>query len=66
MKGYDVEKVIQVVKIYNNDKKVINEVAKSFLNKGYNKALAKRVFANSSRIHELSKIEQMCFIESLQ
>lgn len=65
MKGYDIEKVIQVVKIYNNDKKVINEVAKSFLNKGYNKALAKRVFANSSRIHELSKIEQMCFIESL-
>lgn len=59
------EKVIEVVKFYNNNKKVINDVANSFLNRGLNKAMAKRVFASSERLNDLSKMELMCFVESL-
>ena len=56
MKNNGMENLVKVVKSYNSNKKVINEVANSFLNKGFNKALAKRVFANSERLKELSNI----------
>lgn len=65
MKNNGMEILTRVVQSYNNNKQVINEVANSFLNKGFNKALAKRVFAKSSRLEELSKIELICFVESL-
>lgn len=65
MKSNGIEKVIEVVKFYNNNKKVINDVANSFLNRGLNKAMAKRVFASSERLNDLSKMELMCFVESL-
>ena len=65
MKNNGMENLVKVVKSYNSNKKVINEVANSFLNKGFNKALAKRVFANSERLKELSNIELICFVESL-
>ena len=65
MKNNGMENLVKVVKSYNSNKKVINEVANSFLNKGFNKALAKRVFVNSERLKELSNVELICFAESL-
>lgn len=65
MKNNGMEKIVEVVKSYNNNKEVINEVANSFLGKGFNKALAKRIFSNSSRLKELTNIELICFVDSL-
>lgn len=65
MRNNGMEKIVQVVKSYNTNKAIINEVANSFLNKGLNKAMAKRIFANSERLHDLSTNELICFVESL-
>lgn len=61
--GMDILK--QVVKENNTNKKVINDVANVFLNRGFNKALAKRIFTNSERLKELSQVELICFCEAL-
>ena len=66
MKEKTLESLTRVVKENNNNKKVIEFVANEFLNKGLSKSLAKRIFVDSKRVHQLNKESDLiCFVDAL-